>query len=163
MKTRKTIIALAVVSLFAAAVAFAALPAPTGLTVDASGDPILLDWDDVIGATKYSVDLEGTVTFDYFDGTSLIEDATLDVQLSFGTSDRTDGGLMSDSDLDIAKGDLELALILAIQDALGLPPEYLVALDEFDGEAKVKALNSGKGNGKQNNPFSDPAALLVAF
>jgi hypothetical protein len=124
---------------------------------------VALDWDDVLGATKYSVDLEGTVTFDYFDGTSLIEDAELDVELSFGTSDRTDGGLMGDSDLSIAKGDLELALILAIQDALGLPPENLVALDGFDGEAKVKALDAGNGKGKQNNPFSDPAELVVTF
>lgn len=163
MKTRKTLIALAAVSILVAIPVLAALPAPTGLLVTVNSDNIALDWDDVLEATKYSVDIEGTVTFDYFDGVSLVEDATLDVQVSFGTSDRTDGGLMSDSDLTIAKTDLELALIAAIQDGLALPPEYLVALASFDGEAKVKALKSGNGNGKQNNPFSDPADLDVDF
>jgi len=162
MKTRSTLVALAAVSLLMATPVLAALPAPTGLTVTVPDD-VVLDWDDVIGATKYSVDLEGTVTFDYFDGTGLIQNATLDVELSFGTSDRTDGGEIGDSDLTIAKADLELALISAIQDALALPPTNLVAVGDFDGEAKVKALNPGKGNGKQNNPFSDPFAFVVAF
>jgi len=164
MKTRKTIVALAAVSLFATAVVFAALAAPLNLDVDDSGDPILIIWDDVIGATKYSVDVEGEVTFDYVDaGGALVEDAELDVELSFGTSDRTDGRPMGDSDLDIAVADLEAALILAIQDALALPPTNLIALGEFDGEAKVKALNPGKGNGKQNNPFSNTDDLEVSF
>ncbi len=66
MKITNLISVLAVVALLATAVAFG-LDAPLNLTVDASGDPILLDWDDVIGATKYSVDLEGMVTFDYVD------------------------------------------------------------------------------------------------
>ena len=70
---------------------------------------------------------------------------------------------MGESYLNIAKGDLELALISAIQAALALPPENLVAVGGFDGEAKVKALDSGKGKGAQNNPFSDPDELVVAF
>jgi hypothetical protein len=154
---------LTVVSLVAIPV-FAALLAPENLAVDDSGDPILLTWDDVIGATKYSVDVEGEVTFSYVDESgALIVDATLDVELSFGTSDRTDGRPMGDSDLDITLAELEAALILAIQDALALPPENLVAVGDFDGEAKVKALNAGKGNGKQNNPFSAPDDLEVTF
>ena len=161
---KRTILMLTVVSLFAAAVAFGALPAPLNLGVDDSGDPILLTWDDVINATKYSVDVEGEVTFAYVNESDvLILDATLDVELSFGTSDRTDGRPMGDSDLDITLAELEAALILAIQEALELPPENLVAVDGFDGEAKVKALNPGKNKGKQNNPFSDPADLVVAF
>jgi len=164
MKTRSTLVALAAVSLLMATPVLAALPAPAGLTVTVNANDVAFNWDDVTGAKKYSVDLEGTVTFDYVDGTgALIEDATLDVELSFGTSDRTDGGEIGDSDLTIAKADLELALISAIQDALALPPTNLVAVGDFDGEAKVKALNPGKGNGKQNNPFSDPFAFVVAF
>lgn len=142
-----------------------ALDAPANLTIVVGADTVDFDWDPVTGAVKYSVDLEGTVTFDYVDGDGLLqEDQTLeDVELSFGTSDRTDGRDMGDSDLTITKADLELALILAIQDALALPPENLVAVSEFDGDAKVKALDPGKGKGRQNNPFSDPAALSVTF
>jgi hypothetical protein len=70
---------------------------------------------------------------------------------------------MGDSDLTITKADLELALISVIQDALALPPGNLVAVSEFDGDAKVKALDPGKGKGSQNNPFSNPAALYVMF
>ena len=141
------------------------LDAPVNLAVVVGADTVDFDWDTVIGAVKYSVDLEGTVTFDYVDGDGLLqEDQTLeDVELSFGTSDRTDGRDMVDSDLTVTKADLELALILAIQDALALPPENFVAVSEFDGEAKVKALDPGKGKGRQNNPFSDPAALSVTF
>ena len=147
------------------AVAAFALPAPVGAPiVDASGDPILIDWADVVNATKYSVDIEGVATYDLYDYTDPLnpvlieEDVTADVQVSFGTSDRTDGDPISDSDLDIAVADLAAAI--AAQ--LGIPVEDLDSLD--DATAKVKALNAGNGKGKQNNPFSDPsAAFSVTF
>lgn len=155
----RSILLLAAVSLFGVVAAFGALPAPTNLTVNAAGDPIVLDWDDVVGAAKYSVDLEGTVTFDYATDAGLVEDQELVVKVSFGTSARTDGGLMGDSYLNIAKTDLEQALVKAIQAALPLEPIYIVVVDEFEGAAKVKALSPGKGSGAQSNPFSEPADL----
>jgi hypothetical protein len=57
-----------------------ALDAPTNLTVVVGADTVDFDWDPVTGAVKYSVDLEGTVTFDYVDGDGLLqEDQTLEV------------------------------------------------------------------------------------
>jgi hypothetical protein len=141
-----------------------ALDAPANLTVVVGVNTVDFDWDPVTGAVKYSVDLEGMVTFDYVDGNGILQtDQTLVVELSFGTSDRTDGRAMGDSDLTITKADLELALISAIQDALALPPGNLVAVSEFDGDAKVKALDPGKNKGRQNNPFSDPEEFSVDF
>jgi hypothetical protein len=135
------------------AVLLAALPAPTGLivNVDTGAGTVAFDWDDVPGAAKYSVDVEGTVT--YWD-TILLVEATAEVEVSFGTSDRTDGGDMADSNLTITLDDPAAAI--AAQ--LGIAPGDLIS---FAGEAKVKALDPGKGAGAQNNPFSAPAALSV--
>ena len=43
------------------------------------------------------------------------------------------------------------------------PPGNLVNVSEFDGDAKVKALDPGNGKGRQNNPFSNPAAFYIMF
>lgn len=112
------------------------LAAPTNLVCDATADPITLDWDDVTGAVKYSVDFELTQT---------IEEVTTTIELSIGTSDRTDGGLMGDSDLDVTYAELEAAA--------GVDPGALVGIDV---DAKVKALDPGKGKGRQNHGFSSP-------
>lgn len=112
------------------------LAAPTNLVCDATADPITLDWDDVTGAVKYSVDFELTQT---------IGEVTTTIELSIGTSDRTDGGLMGDSDLDVTYAELEAAA--------GFDPGALVG---FDVDAKVKALDPGKGKGRQNHGFSSP-------
>ncbi len=155
MNTRRFSIVLMVVCLPIALLA--ALPAPTGLTVTAGETGVALDWDDVEGATKYSVDLEGTVNYTYWDETLGTEvPATADAEISFGTSDRTDDALMSDSNLTITLD--ELAAALAAR--LGVDTSEVVS---FEGSAKVKALNPGKGNGPQNNPFSDSAAVSVTF
>jgi len=66
-------------------------------------------------------------------------------KLSFGTGDRTDGGVMGDSYLDVP-----LTAFVYDLDLNGTP-------DQLYGEAraKVKALNPpGKGVRSQNNPFS---------
>jgi hypothetical protein len=139
-------------------VLLAALDAPTGLTVSGD-DPIELEWNPVADAAKYSVDIEGLVTYWT---TILVDDeevpfeAQAEVGVSFGTSDRTDGLEMSEPSLTIS---IE-ALADAIADALGVDAGDLVSLD---GSAKVKALDPGKGKGPQNNPFSDPVDLDVDF
>ncbi|OGP93417.1 MAG: hypothetical protein A2156_12720 [Deltaproteobacteria bacterium RBG_16_48_10] len=113
------------------------LPAPTGLTCIPDGDSVPFDWDDVIGAKKYSVDVEVLI-----DG---IWDEGIIVKLSFGTSDRTDGGLMGDSDLDVLFTDF----VYDIDNDPLTPPDQLSG----EARAKVKALNPpGKS---QNNPFTD--------
>jgi hypothetical protein len=118
------------------------LDAPQNFTADVVGVNVVFDWDDVTGAEKYSVDVEATVTV-----FGLLEDVV--VELSYGTSDRTDGGGMGDSDLtvplDTLLADLAAELGVSVGDIL-----------EVDAEAKVKALNPGDGNGAQNNPYSDP-------
>jgi hypothetical protein len=115
-----------------------ALDAPTGLTCTVDEDSVYFDWDDVVGAVKYSVDVEVPVYLDEDDIPDMI------VELSFGTSDRTDGGLMGDSNLDVSFTEFVYDI-----NGDGIP-------EQLSGEAtgKVKALNPGKGKGSQNNPFS---------
>lgn len=148
MKVKRIVLVLTMV--LAVSVIAAPLPAPTGLTVVVGSTDVALDWDDVTGATKYSVDIEGTVV--YLDS----EEVEADIELSFGTSDRTDGGEMGDSYLNISIDDLKDAIALE----LGISVDDLVSLD---AEAKVKALSPGKGKGRQNNPFSLPAECDVTF
>lgn len=150
MNAKRMIAVLAGICLVVPAVVLA-LDAPTGLSVDVDSAAVSLDWDDVTGAVKYSVDIEGTVTYEL-----LGDEATAFVEVSFGTSDRTDGGEMGDSDLTIAIDDLAAAIAAE----LGIPAGDVTSLD---GIAKVKALDPGKGKGRQNNPFSDPVDLDVVF
>ena len=122
------------------------LPVPENLTCSIVDDTVEFDWDDVDVAVKYSVDVEVPVDTDG-DGV-----ADMIVELSFGTSDRTDGGLMGDSDLCVPLTEFVYDI-----DGDGV-------LDELSGSAtaKVKALNPGKGKGRQNNLFStecDPFTL----
>ncbi len=157
MNTRRFPVVLMVVCL--PVVSMAALPAPTGLTVTVGATDIVLDWEDVLGAVKYSVDIEGTVTYlatVLVDGVETQVETTSEVEVSFGTSDRTDGGLMGDSNLTITIDEFAAAVAAA----LGVDPSALIS---FEGSAEVKALDPGKGKGPQNNPFSDPAALSVTF
>ena len=153
MNAKRMIAVLAGICLVVPAVALA-LDAPTGLSAVVGADTVSLDWDDnVIEAVKYSVDIEGMVT--YWDAILLAE-ATASVEVSFGTSDRTDGGVMGDSDLTIAIDDLAAAIAAE----LGIPAGDVISLD---GIAKVKALDPGKDKGRQNNPFSTPVDLDVVF
>jgi len=113
------------------------LPAPTNLTCTVDADSAYFDWDDVSGANKYSVDVEVLISGTWEEGVI--------VELSFGTSDRTDGGLIGDSNLDVPLVDF----------AYDLDGDPETPLDVLSGaaRAKVKALNPpGKS---QNNPFSD--------
>jgi hypothetical protein len=157
MNTKRLAAIVVPVSLVIPALVMAALSAPTGLvvTVDAGAGTVNFDWADVVGAVKYSVDVEGMVTYTDTVAIPPVEVET-EVELSFGTSDRTDGGDMADSDLTVTIEDLAAAL--AAQ--LGITADDLISLD---ASAKVKALAPGKGAGSQNNPFSDPAPLSLTF
>ena len=119
------------------------LPAPTNLSCTADADSVYCDWDDVVGAYKYSVDVEILLAEGPNGGW---EDATI-IKLSFGTSDRTDGLPISQSDLDIPADLFGYYYI----DENG--NEVWFDLSGYTARAKVKALNPpGKS---QNNPFSD--------
>jgi hypothetical protein len=129
---------------FATAGPFPTLPAPTNLSCAVDGDSVYFDWDDVTGATKYSVDVEVLISGTWEEGVI--------VKLSYGTSDRADGGLMGDSNLDVLFTEFLYDLNLD------------GALDPVYGEAiaKVKALNPpSKGMKSQNNPFSEPCSFTI--
>jgi hypothetical protein len=123
---------------------FPTLPAPIGLTCATDGDSVSFDWDDVIGATKYSIDIEVLISGTWDEGVM--------VKLSYGTSDRTDGGLMGESNLDVLFTEFLYDLNL---DGT-LEPVY------GEARAKVKALNPpSKGLKSQNNPFSDECSFTI--
>ena len=121
------------------------LQAPANLGCSIVDQSVCFDWDDVTGAVKYSVDVEVPVDTDG-DGV-----ADMIVELSFGTSDRTDGGYMGDSYLYVPLTEF----VYDIDDD--------GVLDQLSGSAtaKVKALNPGKGKGRQNNPFSYPKCAFT--
>ncbi len=122
------------------------LPVPENLTCSIVDDTVKFDWDDVGDAVKYSVDVE--VPVDTSDPTDGVIDMI--VELSFGTSDREDGGLMEDSDLDVP-----LSEFVYIDD------DGNVVQLSGTATAKVKALAPGKGNGRQNNPFSAECTFIL--
>jgi hypothetical protein len=141
--------------LFALILAFAlpllavgSLLAPTNFSAVLSGGVISAIWDPVPDAVKYSVNI--------FAGYDTDADLEADVWLDydFGTSDRTDGALMSDPYLDIPFADLVLEVDTDLD---GVPDAFY---DPISVEAKVKALAPGKGAGRQDNPFSDPVVVL---
>ena len=173
---KRTILMLTVVSLLVAIPVIAKnnLPGDLDKPVWAAVDPIVIDtdeytiafdWDPVDYAVKYSVDIKGLVVYVDIDGDegepALLAEV---VEVSFGTSDRTDDGEMGDSDLTITFDELAAA----IADELGLVEGDLVLgltdpseLDPEDPElgeacAKVKGLDPTRPSKKrQNNLFSD--------
>lgn len=124
------------------------LLAPTGVVCPIATGSIEADWDDVVGATKYSVD----VVAGYDTSGDGLVDTTLD--FDFGTSDRTDGLPISTSSLDIALGGLDAAFDL---DGDGLAETILSPLAV---DLRVKALHPGKDQGRQNGAFSDFCHVL---
>jgi hypothetical protein len=101
------------------------------------GDSVYFNWEDLSGAGKYSVDVDVLITGTW--------EAGVIVHLSFGTSDRTDGGLMGDSYLDVP-----FTNFVYDYDLDGTPNQLF-----GDARAKVKGLNPPtKGYTSQNNPFS---------
>ena len=140
---------------------------PTTATIDEveDVDVFLLDWTDVTGADKYSVDVTAmavcdTGEVDEYDDPIEVE---IDMSASFGTSDRLDGGDMGDSDLNIPVEDIE-ALVADLEYYLDL----LILFDIIESagpieiSAKVKALDpSVKPTKRQNNPFSNSLPIVM--
>lgn len=119
------------------------LDAPGNVRCTVEDGVIVVVWDDVEGADKYSVDVEAEYDID----------GEIEVgEFSFGTSDRTDDGEMGDPNLSIALADLELCEEIVDEDGnvIGEVCHAPVAV-----RVKVKALNPGKGRGPQNHPFSE--------
>jgi hypothetical protein len=161
MNAKRICAMVAVLGLVMPVAAMASLPAPENVTVDVNetAGTMFIDWNDVPGAVKYSVDIEGVVTYwatILVDGNEVVVEANAPVEVSFGTSDRTDGGEMGDSDLTLTIE--EIAAAIAAQ--LGVLPEDLI---QIDGLVKVKALAPGKGQGAQDNPFSEPNYGVLVF
>ena len=133
---------IAAAGLFAASTLVSAhhLAAPTNVVCPIVGDVIQANWDDVVEATKYSVNVIATydtgISGDPSDDTSMDWD--------FGTGDRTDGLPMSQSDLLIPLS----ALVHDFNTGAG--PQSAVA-----AQLRVKGLHPGKSQERQINPFSD--------
>ena len=138
---------LAAAGLFASSTLVSAhhLLAPTNVVCPIVGDVIQANWDDVLDATKYSVNVIATydtgVSGDPSDDTSMDWD--------FGTGDRTDGLAMSQSDLMIP--------LSALVHDFGTGPQSAVA-----AQLRVKGLHSGKDQQRQNNLFSELCIPAVA-
>jgi len=122
-----------------------ALDAPLNLTCQIVDNNVCFDWDDVAGATKYSIDVEIPVYAEDPEVPAMV------IEFSFGTGDRTDGGLIGDSSLCVPMSEF-------VYDTNGDG-----TLEQLSGEgtSKVKALAPGKMSGRQNNPFSDECAFVL--
>lgn len=131
---------LAAAGLFGASTLVSAyhLAAPTNVTCPIAEGVIQTNWDDVAGATKYSVNV--VATYD----TGLIGDPSDDTSIDwdFGTGDRTDGAPISQSDL--------LIPLSALNYDFGTGPQSAIFV-----QLRVKGLHPGKNQQQQNNLFSD--------
>ena len=133
------------------------------------GDYIVFDWTDVEEAEKYSLCFEGVLEVDYTIDTTEYLDVLVEFSFCFGTSDRTDGGEMGDSDLGILYDDFLSAWDTSVEEALNdqlgisLGQEDDIVLIEFI--AKVKGLDPHDKEDlkRQNNEFSDDLDLMVEF
>lgn len=114
------------------------LAAPANLLCPIVGDVIQANWDDVVDATKYSVNI--VASYD----TGIPGDTTDDTSIDwdFGTGDRSDGFPISQSDLMIP--------LSALSYDFGAGPLPAVAV-----QVRVKGLHPGKNQERQNNLFSD--------
>ncbi len=139
MTTKNVCTLIAIASLVTPAVVLASLPAPTqpDVYLDYDEGTFTAVWSPVDGATKYCVELEGIVA--YGDPSSPSE---APVQVSFSSTE---------AELDLTLADVAAA----IADQLGVAAEDLISAT---GSIKVKAMNPGKGAGRQNNPFSEPVS-----
>lgn len=114
------------------------LAAPTNVLCPIVNDVIQANWDDVVDATKYSVNI--VASYDTGISGDITDDTSKD--WDFGTGDRSDGFPISQSDLMIP--------LSALTYDFGTGPLPAVAL-----QLRVKGLHSGKNQERQNNLFSD--------
>jgi len=153
MKIKRVILMLTVVSLLLSITAFAAkepgaVPAPGNLSVVVVGDTTVhCEWDEVTQAVKYSVDVEGEVTYWMLisEDPDVYEEATAEITIECGST----------TELEMDIGIDELAEAAALE--LGVPVEDLIS---FDGVVKVKGLDPGKDKGRQNNLFATDELIL---
>ena len=117
---------------------------------------VYFSWSEVEGATKYTVEVDATVTF-VIGG----QPAETSVGLVYGTADRTDGGVAAASYLVVRKSALVEDVMAALA-AQGVEVDQIHGLT-INALAKVKALNPGKGSGRQNNSFSNSSAFRVVW
>ena len=132
MNIKLSFLTLCLVGLLVAVPALGLGPA-LNFTAMVDGDHVDFDWDDVVGAVKYSVNIAIDVTYDVGGGPLQAE-----VEVSFGTSDRTEGD-MGDSDLAVTQSDIVDAVLSALagQGITGVTDLTL------DATATVKALKPG--------------------
>jgi len=120
---------------------FGDLGPPLNLSAAIDNDEFCVTWDEVLGAVKYSVDVDVDVD-EYFDDDGIPQTV---VEFSFGTGDQTDP---ADTNLCVPLADFTRTTY----DENGDP---IIVQVYGTAHVKVKALNPGKGNGRQNNEFSD--------
>ncbi|MHC4983528.1 MAG: hypothetical protein ACYTF6_10255 [Planctomycetota bacterium] len=111
---------------------------------------------------KYSVDVEGTVSYSYTDpGTGMPVDGETTVEASFGTSDYNPED-MDATEMTVPWADFIGAIVDALADQ-GVPVAGLIEF-ELDATAKVKGLDPGKDKGNQKNPWSpDSLPFTVTY
>jgi hypothetical protein len=134
MKIEKILLMLTVVSLLSAGPALA-LDAPENFEAGVIDESLACVWDTVAEANEYSVTVEGSATFIAIIGLEEIK-VEMAFEVSFGTSDRTDGGEKGDPYLMISLEELREA----IASDLGISAVDVASLSE--GSAKVQAINA---------------------
>ncbi len=123
---------------------------PEDFLVTQNDDSIFFSWLPVEQAEKYSVDVEATIIWG--DGEVRGE---VPFERDFGTQDEIGEVYMRSGRvvLEIPKTAMTRLVLAALEDADVDRAAVIGFL--LDGEAKVKALNPGKGKGPQNHPFSN--------
>ncbi len=117
-----------------AGTAWALLDAPGGLMAVDNGDgTVSLSWEQVDGAEKYAVEVCASVT--------LTDDGAMEYVVDVCVEETT-------TDL-AATVDVLAAALDALPDDVN--PDDIVSAEGI-GTAKVKGLNPGRGNGRQNHP-----------
>ena len=154
MKLRILLLAVCVAGLVAGDSALAVkpshtpLPAPTNFMANPRSGYIYFSWDAVRGAEKYSVDVEGVVT--WFDGRVRRQ---LDFEWDFNTMDGigVTGTINGSVYLAIPERTF-VRIALALIEESGYHRSLVVGL-LLEADAKVKAMNPPPG--PQNHPFSN--------
>jgi len=120
---------------------FGDLNPPVIISAGIDGEEFCVEWESVEGAVKYSVDVDVDVD-EYFDDEGLPQTV---VEFSFGTGDQTDPAA---TNLCVPLADFTRTTYDENGDPI-IIPVFGTA------HVKVKALNPGKGKGRQNNQFSE--------
>ena len=128
---------------------FGDLDPPSILSAAIVDDAFCVTWEAVSGAVKYSVDVDVNVD-EYFDDEGILQTV---VEFSFGTGDQTDPAAPN---LCVPLADFTRYTYDENGDPI-LDENGDPVTEQVSGTAhvKVKALNPGKGKGRQNHKFSE--------